>query len=249
MKKILALLIALLSLTASAELATNLVYLGAAPNDGTGDSLRLAMSKINTNLAGIGNTLSNVVVATGNLVVTNNATISGNISVAGTFNVSQFNATNVTLTGKSNAFLWVQSDSSVVATSIITSVIVGFNNNPNFGTTTRYFGLQGGQSGGVTTEIAASAPVLSGSYSNFVIKLYNAGAGTNLTATIMTNGVATHITCSALATGGGTASAGSDTTHMITLTNGTPVSVRLVGDNTTGSASGTAVSWALGFKP
>lgn len=253
MKKLLTALVLILFAcnTSKAALSTNLVYLGAAPNDGTGDNLRLAMSKINTNLAGIGSALSNTFLATGGLAVTNDTTILGNHSVAGTSSYGTVNATNFNIINPWDGRL-------------VTNTLIGTWQTGIYGTLPATAVAQApGVSAPTAGHAAASSQTniafnlfrspISCYLSNFCVGLNNGSGvtqvGTNYLVSIVTNGVVASQSRSILTNGVATATAFSyvtNTSFSIPVGVGTTVAFYLQNTNAAHTPAAQALHWSVG---
>lgn len=122
-------------------------------------------------------------------------------------------------------------------------IVGGQNNACTVNTNTRYMGLIGG-SAQSTTEASVSCIIGPEVYlaTNLCLRVNNTlGSGTNLTFTLLTNGVATGLNVSIL--GSGAAKTATNTTGSATIPAWGTVSVSVVGDNVTTAAP--FVTWAL----
>ncbi|CAK0781003.1 exported hypothetical protein [Gammaproteobacteria bacterium] len=145
----------------------------------------------------------------------------------------------------------VNATNGTVASAVSTTIgdrtiIAGYNLTPGFNSTTRYYALMGGPVGGQTTEGIVGTPFLKGTITNLYVRGWAVVAGTNVAFTLMTNGVATHITANFNGAGAGAQATANDTTHGLVLpANGTTMSMRIVGNNASASAASVSVGWAF----
>jgi len=112
-----------------------------------------------------------------------------------------------------------------------------------------YYTLTGGTSAGTQTKVYT---LMSGAYvlTNLWISTYDVLAGTNLTITVYTNGVATGISAS-ITNSAGTANlnlTANDSTHIAATTNGMPVDI-VITQVGTPAASIVNLTWSLGYHP
>lgn len=154
---------------------------GTTANDGTGDTLRLAMMKINTNFTAISNafvTLQTMVAATSNSLLT--------AVSASTNGLASTNYANSLATGTSNALLTAMSSRDVATSNALVTAVNGVTNGF---ASTNYVNAQGTTVSnamltaitGATNAFASTNLVNAGitSYSNTVTTLLGAKAPTN----------------------------------------------------------------------
>ena len=101
------------------------INVGAAPNDGTGDDLRDAFIKVNSNFSNITSIGENV----GNLLVTGFANIAGNLNIFGSINVLG-NIYYANVTSNITTYTTLSLSSTLDSTSTITGAFI-FNKTIN----------------------------------------------------------------------------------------------------------------------
>lgn len=98
--------------------------------------------------------------------------------------------------------------------------------------TVRYVPTIGSGGANGTEYLMQSVVPITCTFTNMYVRESALGANTNATWTLMTNGVASNMTCSTIGVGGSTIVQSSDTSHGVPIAAGTLVSVKVVGDNT-----------------
>lgn len=117
----------------------------------------------------------------------------------------------------------------------------------NLGTVTRFMPFFGGASVSATEANVSSTLTFGCTITNLYIKMQSSiGAGTNVTFYVYTNGVQSLMTVS-LNANGSTATVGADTTHGLTLTNGSTVSLSYIGNNAVSMSSGSLFNWTFSY--
>lgn len=111
--------------------------------------------------------------------------------------------------------------------------------------TASYLPLASGSPG--TNSAQVETPMTAGIHGGLYFGVYDLGAGTNVTFTIMANGVPTPVSCTIAGTGAPVMLWGSDATDFFPVdTNGMPCCIRVLSDNPTTSKS-LRVSWMLKY--
>lgn len=183
-------------------------------------------------------------VLNGNWNAQGNLDVDGDLNVDGTMTVTDLIVTNLYTDITNATGLGTDADGKIVATATGgggSGGMFAIRVTPSStAAVPRFFSISAG-AGGLAVEEQASIPVAAGTLTNLFIKTDGLGASTNLTITVFTNGVASGLEASIVGAGA-TKIYAYNTSNFCAVTNGTPISLRILVDCTSAPAAAVSAS-------